>query len=261
MILRVKGVEFSYENKKKILSDVNFELDKGSFLTILGPNGAGKSTLLNCITNLLKPTRGELWLKDQLMCGMDLKQVAKTIAYVPQVHIPTYEFTSLDFVVMGRSPHLGMFQKPTKADYDIAKAALVQLDSMELAEKPYTKLSGGERQLVTIARAIAQEAELIVFDEPTAYLDYGNQIRILKLIKTLTQRGYSVIMTTHSPDHAFLLGGKIGILDYHGGLQIGAAEEVLQEEVLARIYGTDVRVIYVKELGRSVCAASLAGFL
>ncbi|WP_324825594.1 ABC transporter ATP-binding protein [Sinanaerobacter sp. ZZT-01] len=257
MVLEVKSLEFAYEKQTKIFSDVNFKVEKGNVMTILGPNGAGKSTLLNCITSLLKPTKGTILLKNTPMYEMELSQAAKIIAYVPQVHIPTYEYTAREFIVMGRAPHLGLFQKPSKRDYEIADYALVQLDAIGLADKCYTKLSGGERQLVTIARAIAQEPELIILDEPTAHLDYGNQVRAIRLIKKLAKQGYGIIMTTHTPDHAILAGGQVGVLDYDGHLTVGTTEDAINENLLRHIYRTDVRIIYIEELGRNVCVSGI----
>ncbi|MFV0516351.1 MAG: ABC transporter ATP-binding protein [Aminipila sp.] len=253
MVLEVKSLEFSYDRGKKIFSNVSFNVPKGSIFTILGPNGAGKSTLMNCISNLLEPTGGNICLNNTHMNKMSINQISKVMAYVPQTHIPTYEYTALEFVLMGRAPYLGLFQKPSTIDYEIAKKALKMIGAIELESKLYTKLSGGERQLVTIARAIAQEPQLIILDEPTAHLDYGNQMRTIKLVKELARQGYAVIMTTHTPDHAIIAGGQVGVLDYNGKLRVGLEEEVLNEKLLSFIYGVNVRIVYIEELNRRVC--------
>ena len=255
MILEVKDLSFSYHRGRTIFRDVNFGLDKGEILTILGPNGAGKSTLLNCLTNLLRPTSGEVLLEGKNIRDIALKDVAKIIGYVPQTHTPAYGYTVRDFVVMGRAPYLGMFQKPSEEDFTMVDQVLESMNIRKLADRPYTEISGGERQQASIARVIVQKPKIIMFDEPTNHLDYGNQLRAVGMVKDLAKQGYAVVMTTHMPDHAILLGGKAAILDRDGKLQVGTAEDILQEPLLRSIYQSDLHILYLKELGRKVCVA------
>lgn len=255
MILEVQNLGFSYHKGRTIFSDVNFTLDHGEILTILGPNGAGKSTLLNCITNLLSPTSGKVLLEGQDIRQLPLKEIAKIIGYVPQTHTPAYGYTVRDFVVMGRAPYLGMFQKPSEKDYALVDQVLDSLNIAHLADRPYTEISGGERQQASIARVIVQKPKIIMFDEPTNHLDYGNQLRTVAMVKDLANRGYAVVMTTHMPDHAILLGGKAAVLDREGCLTVGSAEEILQEPLLRSIYQSDLHILYLEELGRKVCVA------
>ncbi len=255
MILEVKDLCFSYHKKEPVFRDVNFSLDQGETLAILGPNGAGKSTLLNCLANLLTPTGGEIRQYGKNIRELRLRETARILGYVPQTHTPAYGYTVRDFVVMGRAPYLGMFQKPSEADYALADDVIHSLNIEKLADCPYTEISGGERQQASIARAIVQQPQVIMFDEPTNHLDYGNQLRMIKMMKDLSGQGYAVIMTTHMPDHAILLGGKAAILDHDGKLLTGPAEEILKEDTLKRIYRSDLHIMYLEQLGRKVCVA------
>jgi len=255
-ILEVKDLSFSYDNSRIIFEKVNFSVDKGKVFTILGRNGAGKSTLLNCVANLFVPKSGEILLNGQQMKKMKLTDVAKVIGYVPQVHNPAYSYTVRDFVVMGRTPYIGSLSKPSKSDYDKVDAVLEELNIMKLRDKTYTAISGGERQQVTIARAMVQEPQIILLDEPTAHLDYGNQLRTVKMIRRLADRGFGIIMTTHNPDHAMLLGDTVAILDKEGHLNVDKAENSLTEEALSDLYDIDLKMIYIEDAKRKVCVAT-----
>lgn len=253
MILQVKDLSFSYDKKRTIFHDVSFSLDKGEVLSILGTNGAGKSTLLNCIANLLKPQNGDILLNEHSIKEMSMREIAKVIGYVPQVNLPTYAFTVRDFTVMGRSPYIGPFGSPSKRDYEIADEALTRMNIYHLRDKLYTEISGGERQQVTIARALTQQPQIILLDEPTAHLDYGNQFRVVQMIAQLANEGYALIMTTHNPDHAIILNGKVAILDKKGVLGVGQAAESLNSETLSNLYGLDIKTVYDPDAKRNIC--------
>lgn len=242
-----------YDKKRTIFHDVNFSLEKGEVLSILGTNGAGKSTLLNCIAGLLKPKSGDIRLNGQSMKTLTMREIAKIIGYVPQVNLPTYAFTVRDFTVMGRSPYIGAFASPSKEDYEIADEALSRMNIYHLREKLYTEISGGERQQVSIARALTQQPQIILLDEPTAHLDYGNQFRVVQMIAQLADEGYALIMTTHNPDHAIILNGKVAILDKNGVLGVGQASESLSGETLSKLYGLNIKTVYDPDAGRNVC--------
>lgn len=253
MILDVQKLSFSYDKKRTIFHDVSFTLDKGEVLSILGTNGAGKSTLLNCLANLLKPQSGDIFLNGTSIKEMPMREVAKVIGYVPQVHVPTYDFTVRDFTVMGRSPYIGAFGNPSKKDYEIADEALSRMNIYHLRDKLYTEISGGERQQVTIARALTQQPQIILLDEPTAHLDYGNQFRVVQMIAQLADEGYALIMTTHNPDHAIILNGKVAILNREGVLGVGQASDTLSGETLSELYGLSIKTVYDPDAGRNVC--------
>ncbi|MGI6095098.1 MAG: ABC transporter ATP-binding protein [Lachnospiraceae bacterium] len=254
MILEAENLAFSYQKSSRpIFHDVNLHINSGEVLTILGPNGAGKSTLLNCLANIIRPTAGEIRLGGVPIQEMSLRAVARNLGYVPQNHTPAYAYTVKDFVVMGRAPHLNLFQKPSAKDYAIADQVMEDLGIQKFADQSYTQISGGERQQALIARAIVQQPKIIMFDEPTNHLDFGNQLRMVRKIRELAQRGYAVIMTTHMPDHAMMLGDKSAILNRRGELLVGKTEEILTEENLQHIYRVKIRMVYVKEAGRKVC--------
>ena len=254
MIYDVRNIEFTYPGStRKVLSNVSLNLDYGEVLSILGPNGAGKSTLLGCMTGLLKPDNGSIILDGSDLSSLSARQVAKVISYVPQIHVPAFSYTVLHFVTMGRAPHIGFFHKPRENDTEIARDALRAISIEHLAEKPYTEISGGERQQTVIARALAGQPKAILFDEPTAHLDYGNQHRVLRLIRSLSRRGYGIIITTHNPDHALLLGGHAAILSSDGTLVSGPSEEIITEERIKKVYNTDLHLLYIEEIKRVAC--------
>ena len=166
MILDVQDLSFRYsKNTKPIFHNVNLQMEKGEILTILGANGAGKSTLLNCLANILEPYSGKILVNGASIHDMRLKKAAQLIGYVPQNHAPVYDYSVRDFIVMGRAPHLGMLEKPSENDYAIVDEVIRELGIEKLADKAYTQISGGERQQALIGRAIAQQPEIIMFDE------------------------------------------------------------------------------------------------
>jgi len=254
LIYDIKNLYFAYPDVRKcVLDNVSLSLDEGIILSILGPNGAGKSTLLNCMAGLLKPDSGEINLCGQKLNNMSFREIAQIMSYVQQTHTPAFSYSVLHFVTMGRAPKIGVFQRPKEADRQAAWDALETLGISHLANKPYTEISGGERQQATIARAIVQEPKVILFDEPTAHLDYGNQLRVLNIIKDMADRGYSVVMTTHNPDHALLLGGTVAILDRDGQIDAGRSDQIITEERLQRVYNTKLFLLPVPELSRVAC--------
>lgn len=254
-MIEVKNISFRYTSAKWVFQDVNFEHAPGEILSILGANGAGKSTILNCLAGLFKPNSGDITMDGESIYSMNRTDIAKLIGYVPQIHDSTFDFTLLEYAVMGRAPYFHLYETPKEKDYEIARKnlELVGLGGME--DRVFTEISGGEQQLATIARTLTQEPKVILLDEPTNHLDYGNQHRMLMTIKELASNGYAVIITTHNPDHALQLDGKVAILNKAGKLLVGNAKEVLKEEILSEIYGIDVSLIYEEAVGRTICLA------
>lgn len=255
-LLEVEKVRFRYPTgTADVLNDVSLTLGQGEVLCILGPNGSGKSTLLDCIANLQTPSSGIIRLLGRDIQSMQPQEFAGLMGYVPQIHIPAFGYTVLDFVTMGRAPKIGVFQKPQKEDVQVAYDSLKQIGIFHLANKPYTEISGGERQLAIIARAVCQQPRIILFDEPTAHLDYGNQHRILRLIRSMTDAGYAVVITTHNPDHALLLHGRVAVLDSEGKIRFGKSDEIISEEQLRALYRIQLRLLDIPEAGRTVCVS------
>lgn len=222
-------------------------------MSILGTNGAGKSTLLNCIANLYQPASGEIYLNGRSTKRMSMRDISKVISYVPQVHTPAYAYTVREFTVMGRTPYIGSFATPSKEDYKIADEALERMNIYHLRDKAYTEISGGERQQVTIARALTQQPQIMLLDEPTAHLDYGNQYKVVHMIKELAQEGYSMIMTTHNPEHAVILNGKVAILNRQGVLGVGHAADTLNGKTLSELYGLRIKTVFDTDAKRNIC--------
>jgi len=229
-----------------ILSDISFHVDTGEVLCLLGPNGVGKTTLFKSILGFQKLLGGNITLDGENIRNWSKNRLAKAIGYVPQAHTPPFPFSVLDVVLMGRTAHLGMFASPTQKDITIAEEALETLNVSYLKDKIYTEISGGERQMVLIARALSQQPKILVMDEPTSNLDFGNQIRVLEQIKRLSKQGLAVIMTSHFPDHAFLCSTKVVIIRKNGGYIHGPAQEVMTEENLKSAYGVEVKIASVE---------------
>jgi iron complex transport system ATP-binding protein len=242
-IMEIKNCSFAYEDNDNIFADINFSVSSGDIFCILGANGTGKTTLIKCLTGLMSPHSGEILIDGRKMNSFSRADLAKKIGYIPQIHNSTFPFTVLDVVLMGRSPHLDMFESPSEKDYDIALKSLESLNIEYMKDKPYTEISGGEQQLVFIARILTQEPSILILDEPTSHLDFGNQIRTLNIIKRLASKGLSVIMSSHFPDHAFISANKVALMDGKSFLAIGKPEDVITTANMKKIYGIDVKVM------------------
>ena len=253
MIYDVRGLRFAYPNGHQVINDASFTLDEGEVLTILGPNGAGKSTLFNCLANIRRPTGGEILLGGSPMDKLSVKEVAGLIGYVQQTHIAVFDYTVIYFVMRGRAARVGVFSRPKAEDRAIAMQALETLGIAHLAERPYTAISGGERQLVLIARALVQDAKVLILDEPTANLDYGNQIRVMEQLRQLNSQGYTVVQSTHNPEQAFLFSHNVVAMQEGRVLAAGAPSQVVTEELMEKLYGADIRVCSLYDDRVRVC--------
>ena len=251
--IEISELAYAYRGFKEVFNKVSFTIKTGEIICILGPNGIGKTTLLNCIANLAVPTKGEILINGKNINKMSPQDLAKTIGYVPQIVIPSFDYEVLEYVVTGCAPRLGTFERPQEKHYSIAKDAINQMKISHLSHKAYTQISGGERQQVSIARAISQQPKIILMDEPTAHLDYGNQVKVLRIIKEMAQEGYGVVFTTHNPDQALLLKTKIAAFNRNGEFSFGTYKEVLSESFLRSMYGIDLHLFDIEEIGRSVC--------
>ncbi len=210
-MLEVDNISCGY-GKREVIHGVSFGLQAGNVLCLLGANGSGKTTLFKAILGLLPVTSGRIRFEKNDVAGWARRKVAQTFAYVPQAHTRPFAFTVRDVVLMARSPHLELFSLPGRRDREIAEEALDSLNIVHLADARYTELSGGERQLVLIARALAQQAQIVVMDEPASNLDFGNQISVLNQIKKLAAGGLTLLITTHSPNHAFECASQVAVL-------------------------------------------------
>lgn len=243
MKLTVNGLSYTYRGGHTALRDVSFTAQPGELLSVLGPNGAGKSTLFRCILGGLPGYGGAILLDDRDARTLDQRTLAAHIAYIPQIHRPTFGYSVLDTVLMGLTRQLSPFRSPSAQQEEQAMAALEQLGVSCLAPRSFSELSGGEQQLVLIARALCQQADILVMDEPTSSLDYGNQLRVLQRVAELAARGYTVILSTHDPQHALRFSQRVLALRDGQVAAFGDTREVLTESLLERLYGVDAALL------------------
>lgn len=239
MSLLVENVSFAYD-KNPVLHDVSFGVEKGEFLSVLGPNGVGKSTLFRCILGALDDYHGIISVDGQDIRTLSHRECARRIAYIPQTHRPTFGYTVLDTALMGTTRQLSPFQQPRREQIDMAHEALCRMGVDHLAERNFSQLSGGEQQLVLIARAIAQQSDILIMDEPTSALDYGNQLRVLQQVHDLSREGYTVLLSTHNPQHALTFADRVLALHEGTVAAHGNAKEVLTPALMQKLYRIDV---------------------
>lgn len=246
MTLAVENVAFGYPGKA-VGRDVSFILRNGETLCLLGPNGSGKTTLFKTVLGLLPARAGRVTIGGRDLAALSRSEIARQIGYVPQAQMGFFPFTVRDVVLMGRTAHLGLFASPSASDRRVAADSLAALGIVHLADQIYTRISGGERQLALIARALAQEPAFLIMDEPTASLDFGNQLRVLERIRALAGQSIGVLFSTHDPDHAFLCADRVALLHAGGVARLGAPDAVVTTESLRDLYGLDVKIISVDD--------------
>jgi len=240
--LKATDLHFSY-NGREVLAGVDLHLNYGEILSLLGPNGAGKSTLLRLLLGLSSPHGGRVTLDEQPLSALPRRVTAQKLAYVPQIHVTPFPYRVRDVVMMGRLPITGLGQAPGQRDRERVEAALDLLGIAHLADRPYTEISGGERQITLIGRALVQEARLLILDEPATGLDYGNAHRMLALMEKLAASGYGILMTTHHPDHAMAISSRIAVLD-QGRIRFnGSPAEIFTPELIWELYGVAVEIV------------------
>jgi iron complex transport system ATP-binding protein len=241
-VLDVGDLAFGFPGRT-VGRDVSFSLAAGEVMCVLGPNGGGKTTLFRTLLGLLERHSGSIRLEGSPLEDLSRVGIARRVGYVPQGHTGYFAYTVREFVLMGRTAHLGAFASPGKKDVLVADRALESLGIALLADKPVTEISGGERQLALVARALAQEPRLLVLDEPTASLDFGNQVRVLERIGALAGSGIAILFSSHDPDHAFLCARRALLLAEGRVLEIGAPRDVIRPDTLERMYGVSVQVL------------------
>lgn len=239
MILSVENLCFSY-GAHQVLQQVDFAVEKGEFLSILGPNGVGKSTLFRCMLGTLTGYQGSVLVKGREIRTLSHRERAQRIAYIPQSHRPTFGYTVLDTALMGTTRQFSPFQQPKRAQTDMALAALERVGVLHLAQRNFAHLSGGEQQLVLIARAIAQQSDILIMDEPTSALDYGNQLRVLRQVRDLSREGYTVLLSTHNPQHALTFADRLLVLRDGTAAALGRPAQVLTPALMETLYGVTV---------------------
>ncbi len=253
-IITVKDAAFSYDGKASVFSHLNCEISDQDIFCILGPNGIGKSTFLKALMNLHALSAGVVELDGTDIRTIPQKTLAKQIAFIPQTYQFAFPYRVLDVVLMGRTPHLNAMARPSEEDIEIAVEAIETLRLEPLMYRACSQLSGGQMQLVMLARALAQEARFLMLDEPTSHLDYGRQMQTLDIIEAVNAGGRGVIMTTHHPDHAFMISNKVAVMEDGTFVGVGTPDEMITEERLYKIYGIKVHVIpQDMDINRKVC--------
>jgi len=250
MKLAGRGLSIGYSDRL-VGRDLDVALETGEVLALLGPNGSGKTTLLKTLLGLLAPKAGDVQLDGRTLNNYSSRDRARLIAYVPQSHQATFAFTVETVVLMGRIAHGNLFSRPTAADRAVAARSLERFGIAHLCERPYTMISGGERQLALLARALAQEPQFIVLDEPTASLDFGNQGKVMREIRSLAASGHGVLFTTHDPNHAMRAADRAYLLRDGARVAEGAVGAVLNREQLMMLYDAPVEKITDPTVGAS----------
>lgn len=235
-------------------SAINIQFDAGNFHVILGPNGSGKSTLFKTILGLIKPISGQIRIDGESLDSLSQIDRAKTFAYVPQSQQQVFPYTVAEMVLMGRTTHIKPFASPSQSDVEAVYSALGSLGISGLKDLEFTKLSGGQRQLTVIARALAQNARVIILDEPTASLDFGNEVRVLDEISKLASQGWTIILSTHNPAHALQLADSVTTIKDGSVMAHGSPQGILTSHHLSELYESQISVIEVD--GVHTCVAA-----
>ncbi|HOC52393.1 MAG TPA: ABC transporter ATP-binding protein [Caldisericia bacterium] len=239
----IKDLNFGYYDTE-IFRNFSLEIDEGEILTILGPNGSGKTTLLKLIQKIILPKSGDIIISGKNINNLTNKALSKSTSFVPQIHNQTFPYRVIDFVLMGRNPYINDYSIPKEEDIEIANKVLEEMGLYYLKDRPYTDISGGELRLVLIARGIVQNTEILLLDEPTAFLDFKNQLIVLETIKELKEKKkLTVIMTLHNPNEAYKYSDKILLIKKGEVISYGKPIDVINDENLKKVYSVDVEIV------------------
>lgn len=247
-LIELKDASFGYGHED-IFRDIDFKMGKGEIFCIIGPNGCGKTTLLDSILGILKLRQGDVLIDGCSINRMRPHEIARQIAYIPQIHTKTFPYTVLDIVLMGRAAYTGIFSSPSEEDVEIAEESLNLIGLKRLKDRPYTHLSGGEGQLVMIARALAQKTPVMIMDEPTSHLDFKHELTVLEtIVQLINDTRLSIIMATHFPNHAFYFENNniktsVALMDNKTFSMVGRPSEIISEENLMMLYNINAKVV------------------
>lgn len=240
-MLKVNNLTFSY-GRHRVFKNISFQIRKGELCALFGPNGTGKTTLFKCCLKFLVPESGTVRINGKDIHRLKPKQMARLVAYVPQAHHCAFPFTVSQMVLMGRTPHLNRFFTPETKDRELADQAMQTLGISHLSGMAFNQLSGGQQQMVLIARAIAQQTELIFLDEPAAALDFKNQINLWQTLQAIAKQGTAILACTHDPNHVSWFCHSTVVLDKSGLFAKGPPGQVMTQEMMDHIYGNACRV-------------------
>ena len=259
LYLRAEGISFAYQNKS-VLNEIDLAIKPGELVGLIGPNGSGKSTLIKCLSRVLTPQHGRIWLDGRELAAFSAQQIARHIAVVSQaVELPP-GFTAFEIVLMGRVPHLDWWQNENARDREIARAAMGVTGTWSLADRLINQLSGGERQRVVIARALAQEPQILLLDEPTAHLDVKHQIEVMELVRRLNrERGLAVLVVFHDLNLAAQYCSRLVLFKEGRVYKSGSPREVIAPDVLREVYGVELLVLPHPQNQRPMAVVSASG--
>lgn len=262
MILEVENGCFGYPKQEEILTDINIKLEEGHILSVLGPNGIGKTTLLKCMIGLMPWSRGRSLLTGKDIRTLKSKEIWNMISYIPQTHGFSFSYTGLEMVMLGRSSHLGLFSQPGHREIEMAEAMMEKVGIIRLADKDCNRMSGGELQMVLIARALINEPKLIILDEPETGLDFHNQILVLNMVEKLAhEENIGAIMNTHYPTNAMSIADEALMMNRKGDRFYGPTGDILNESNISKSFDVNVvvdEIMYQNRTIRSVVPVSLA---
>lgn len=257
--VRIEDLKYKYPTSgMDVLKGISLEISEGKVTALLGPNGSGKSTLFKILLKVLNPYEGNIYINSEDLKDVDIGSLSRIIAWVPQEEDSLFPYTVLDYILMGRTPHLGFLNMPSKKDEEKAQEALFQLGLPSIAHRKIPTLSGGERKLVSIARTLVQESDTLLLDEPTAHLDIGNKARVLHIIRRMADSGKTVIFSTHDPNEASLMADNVVIMNSGKIVTAGPPANVLTTETLEKIYGANVVIVEIN--GRPIVSLNSESF-
>ena len=245
-MIQIDNLGFSYDEENPVLKNISLKIPKASVTTILGPNGSGKTTLLHLILGILVPNQGRIFFDDKERSDYSRSEISRMIGLVPQDESVPFDLSLEEFVLLGRAPYLGLFEMPGEKDKKISLEAINVMDLKNLCKRSVPTLSGGEKQLAVIARAIAQHTRILLMDEPTAHLDLANRAKVLNMIHKLTAMGITVIVTTHDPNAASIISDHIILMKKGSLVASGKLKEIFNSKNLSKTYDIPVEITYVK---------------
>lgn len=246
LLMTVDNIDFAYRQKStSILKGCSFTLKEGQILSLLGANGAGKSTLLSIVMGWYKPDAGNVLIEGTPLDSMTAREIGKAMSLVPQSENLPFNFTILDYVLMGRTPYLGALDSPGTKDEEIARGALESVGLAGWENRGIKKLSGGEKQLVTIARSLCQKPKILLLDEPTSSLDLKHKGEIITVLKDLAAKGMAILFTSHDPQFTAALSDRVSLMKNGKILAEGSMKEMFTPELLGETYGRSMKVSWI----------------